>query len=131
VAALRIEGVGVSFDSAPALSDVTLDVPAGDWLALIGPNGAGKTTLLRAIAAALPLDAGRVHFDGRAIAAMPGRERARCVAVAPQDQDVPPGWTVEEVVAQGRAPHLGAWRREGRADREAVSAALRDTATLE
>jgi iron complex transport system ATP-binding protein len=131
MATLRVEGVGVSFDSVPALADVTLDVPSGEWLALIGPNGAGKTTLLRAVAAALPLEAGAVLLDDRSLLHVSTRDRARHMAVVPQDQDMPLGWTVGEVVSQGRAPHLGAWRREGRADREAVAAALRDTATLE
>ncbi len=64
-------------------------------------------------------------------ASVPARERARHIAVVPQDQGMPPGWTVEQVVAQGRAPHLGPWKREGEEDREAVASALRDTFTVE
>lgn len=53
------------------------------------------------------------------------------MAVMPQAQDVPPGWTVEQVVAHGRAPHLGAWRGAGRDDKEAVAAALHSTSIEE
>jgi phosphate transport system ATP-binding protein len=48
-AALELEGVGVTFRGVPAVSDVTMSVPANRITALIGPSGAGKTTLLRAL----------------------------------------------------------------------------------
>src|SRR5436190_2034058 len=47
---VRLEDVGVRFDTTVAVDGVTLRVLSGSWVALIGPNGAGKTTLLRAIA---------------------------------------------------------------------------------
>lgn len=126
---LSIQGVTVAFASVPALDGVTLTVGRGEWLSLIGPNGAGKTTLLRAIAAAMPLDAGAVWLDGGDVARLPARQRALHIAVVPQDHGLPAGWTVREVVAMGRAPHLGPWSRESAADREAVAGALRDTFT--
>jgi iron complex transport system ATP-binding protein len=132
MATLSIHGAVVRFDSTPALDGVHLDVANGEWLALIGPNGAGKTTLLRAIGAALPLSEGTVTLDDADVAGMAPRARARQIAVVPQEQVIPPGWSVREVVSQGRAPHLGAWRSEGADDREAVDSALRatETATL-
>jgi iron complex transport system ATP-binding protein len=128
-AALEINGVTVRFNAAAAVSDVSMRVAPGEWLALIGPNGAGKTSLLHAIASALEVSEGSINVEGDALRSLPSRERARRMAVVPQEQALPAGWTVGQVVAQGRAPHLGTWRREGPADREAVSAALRSTAT--
>ena len=45
--------------------DVTLDLPAGQTVAVIGPNGSGKTTLLRTLAGLRGLTAGRIELDGR------------------------------------------------------------------
>src|SRR5256885_6738011 len=49
------------------LHGVDLAVAAGEVVALLGPNGAGKSTLLRALSGLLPVTAGEVHFDRRAI----------------------------------------------------------------
>jgi ABC-type Fe3+/spermidine/putrescine transport system ATPase subunit len=46
---LTLTGLGVTYDGLRALSDVSLDVGAGEFVTLVGPNGAGKTTLLKAI----------------------------------------------------------------------------------
>src|SRR5437773_673500 len=51
------------------LRDVTLDIHAGDCLAIMGPTGAGKTLLLRALSLLDPVDAGHVYWQGRAVAA--------------------------------------------------------------
>lgn len=132
---ISIKGVTVRYSGVTALDDVTLDVPAGEWLSIVGPNGAGKTTLLRAIAAAVPLISGDITLgetDGtpESVFGFPSRIRAQRLGVLPQDHNLPEGWTVREVVATGRAPWLGMWRNEGRADRKAVSEAMRLTDTL-
>ena len=44
--------------------DVTIEVRAGECVAVIGPNGAGKSTVLEALAGLLPIDAGRIELDG-------------------------------------------------------------------
>jgi putative ABC transport system ATP-binding protein len=57
--------------AVPVLSDITLDIAAGDFIALMGPSGSGKTTLLNLIAGIDKPDAGSLHVDGVDIAALP------------------------------------------------------------
>jgi ABC-type Mn2+/Zn2+ transport system ATPase subunit len=64
--AVELRGVTVSHRGNPALYDVTLDIPEGDFTAVIGPNGAGKTTLLTVINGL-----GRIHCGALRIFGQP------------------------------------------------------------
>jgi branched-chain amino acid transport system ATP-binding protein len=64
---LEVRHVSKSFRGLRAVNDATLDVQAGEIVALIGPNGAGKTTLFNLIAGALPADAGEIRFNGSSL----------------------------------------------------------------
>ena len=70
------------------ISDVSLELTPGEFLAVIGPNGAGKSTLLGALAGDRPLAAGRVLLDGKPLARWNKRELARRRAVLPQHSNV-------------------------------------------
>lgn len=61
--AVTIKDLKKSFGRYPALRGVSLEVPAGELLALLGPSGSGKTTLLRAVAGLEKIDGGQVFFD--------------------------------------------------------------------
>jgi iron complex transport system ATP-binding protein len=106
------------------LQRVHLAVAPGSFFTVIGPNGSGKTTLLRLLLGALRPDAGRVRFLSRDLAAWPRAELARRIGVVTQREELPFPITVREMVAMGRYPHLGPWRREGRADDLAVETAM-------
>ena len=75
-ALLRIEGLTKRFGGVVASDDITLDVAPGELHAIIGPNGAGKTTLIGQLSGELEQDAGRVHFDGRDVTALPVYQRS-------------------------------------------------------
>ena len=64
--AVRIEGLSFRYrgTSAGAINGVSLDVPAGDTLALVGATGAGKSTLVKLLLRFYPPDAGRITIDG-------------------------------------------------------------------
>ena len=62
--------------TVPVLSDITLDIEAGDFIALMGPSGSGKTTLLNLIAGIDKPDSGSLHVAGVDIAALPESELA-------------------------------------------------------
>ncbi len=65
--AVSVQGVGKSFGSRVALSDVCFDVPKGVFFGLVGPNGAGKTTLLRAVTGIAAPDNGSIDVLGRSV----------------------------------------------------------------
>ena len=61
---LKMEGIYKSFGGVHALVDVKLDVAKGEVHALLGENGAGKSTLMNVLTGVIPMDKGRIEFDG-------------------------------------------------------------------
>ncbi|ATL31829.1 ABC transporter ATP-binding protein [Streptomyces formicae] len=102
---LRIEGLGVDIDGMSLVHDLSLDVRCGEVVGLVGPNGSGKSTALRCVYRALRQDRGTVRVGDDDISRLPMRRSAQFVAAMTQDGAVDLDFTVEEVVALGRAPH--------------------------
>ena len=102
----RVEVVGLSaaYGRTRVLESVRLTVEPGGWLAIIGPNGSGKSTLLRSILGFHPHE-GLVRLDGMPTTGMHRRDRARCLAYAPQTPVLPDGVTTRDYVTLGRTPH--------------------------
>jgi manganese/zinc/iron transport system ATP- binding protein len=97
------------------LSDISFDIPAGDFLGLVGPNGAGKTTILRAILGSLPpLKGTVVRAEGLRFGYVPQRDSV--------DYNFP--LKVLDVVLMGRYDRIGLMRRPSRADCDRAVAAL-------
>jgi iron complex transport system ATP-binding protein len=108
------------------LHDVNLTLRSGESLSLIGPNGAGKTTLMLAMLGLLRPAAGQVRLNGVPLHELAPRSRGRFAAYVPQVVERLSGFTVYQVVAGGRFPHLRPLRPLSAADRAAISRALRD-----
>jgi len=66
-ALLQLRGIGKSFGPVHALTNVNLDIPAGQVTALVGDNGAGKTTLIKCIAGIWEPSGGEIRFDGHPV----------------------------------------------------------------
>ncbi|MBI4610181.1 MAG: ABC transporter ATP-binding protein [Candidatus Rokubacteria bacterium] len=67
---LEVTDLAVAYGAIQALKGVSLQIREGSIACLIGANGAGKTTLLRAISGLLPVQWGRIRFEGREIAGL-------------------------------------------------------------
>jgi len=86
---LQLETVRVSFGGLRALDGVDLQVGKGEFVAIVGPNGAGKTTLFRAISGVVPLESGRMLYDGKDLASVEPHERAELgIAHVPEGRQV-------------------------------------------
>ncbi len=99
---LQFRAVCKRFGGTQAVDHVTLDVRAGEILALLGENGAGKSTLIKLLAGIYPADAGEIVFDGQPEAEWRSRDRTRQpVAFIHQDLGLVEWMTVAENVALG------------------------------
>jgi branched-chain amino acid transport system ATP-binding protein len=88
-AALRIEDLTIRYDSVTAVKAATLEVGAGEIVAIIGPNGAGKSSLLTAIAAITPKAGGRIAICGRSTDGVPRSEIVRLgAALVPEGRQI-------------------------------------------
>lgn len=125
--ACAAEGLSFRYPTAahPAVHGVALRVQPGEITALLGPNGSGKSTLLRLVAGTLAPDAGTISVLGRPLGEWSRRELAREVAVVQQSEEIAFPISGRDLVALGRFPYLGNWRREGPADRAAIERAMR------
>jgi iron complex transport system ATP-binding protein len=113
---IAFRDVTVQYESVPALSELTDDVHAGEWVGLIGPNGAGKTTLLRAVARLVSHE-GSITVDGEDLSSLSPKRLARLVAYVPQQPELPPDMTVGQYVLLGRTPHIGYFGFDSAVDR--------------
>ncbi|WP_449281399.1 ATP-binding cassette domain-containing protein [Leucobacter sp.] len=95
---LVAEGLSKSFGSAAALTDASVEVAAGEVLAIVGESGSGKSTLARAIAGLEIPDAGRVILDGRQLPAGRRGRRPREIQIVFQDpySTLNPSFTIRQ-----------------------------------
>ena len=129
MASLGVSQVCFSYDGQEVLTGLSLEIGAGERVAILGPNGVGKTTLLRLLSGARTPNQGSVLLDGRPLDTVPRHDVARKIAVVPQEVTIPFAFTVREVVELGRTPHLrwlGGFRSQ---DRRAVAQAMELTDT--
>jgi len=118
---LSMQGVCKSFGGIAALRSASLDVAAGETMALVGQNGAGKSTLIKILTGAYQRDEGAVLFDGREAAfAAPAESQAAGIATIYQEINLAPQRSVAENIYLCREP-----RRFGLVDRKAMRAGAR------
>ncbi|WP_448319932.1 ABC transporter ATP-binding protein [Streptomyces sp. CO7] len=121
---LRLDGLSVVTDGRSLVRDLSLNVEAGQVVGLVGPNGSGKSTALKCVYRALRPSSGTVLVGERQLTHLTVRRSAQVVAAMTQDSAVDLDFTVEEVVALGRTPHLQGNRVLSRRERELCERAM-------
>jgi branched-chain amino acid transport system ATP-binding protein len=116
---LSVREVHAGYGATPILFGVSLEVRAGEAVALLGRNGMGKTTLIKTLMGFLQAWRGAIEFDGRSLARLRPHEIARLgVGFVPENRRVFPGLTVRENLELGLSavPHRSAALRRERFD---------------
>jgi ABC-type cobalamin/Fe3+-siderophores transport system ATPase subunit len=128
---LELREVSFAYPSGRRVVDgVSLTIPRGESWAIVGPNGSGKSTLLRLMAGLIAPERGRVLLNGRPLASIRGRERARRIAFLPQGVAPAFGYVARQIVAMGRYPHVSGLGLESRHDWRVVDEAMAWTDTI-
>jgi branched-chain amino acid transport system ATP-binding protein len=116
---LRIEGLSAGYSAKPVLNGVSINVDAGQFVAIVGPNGAGKTTLFKTISGILKPSGGGIFFNGIDLLAVPPAQRAHLgIAHVPEGRQVFPSLTVMENLEMGAMTESG--RRDWAANIERI-----------
>jgi iron complex transport system ATP-binding protein len=115
---VRIAGIQV-------VSGLELELQAGQFWGLLGPNGIGKTTLLKCLAGLDQPAAGEVLLESRDIKQLPRKLLARHIGMLQQHTVYVFDSSVLQTALTGRHPHLAYWEREGAADLDKASNALK------
>ena len=108
---LELNGVNAGYGSFQALFDISLEVKAGEAVAVIGPNGAGKTTLMRVISGMTAPFSGALTMEGQFLGLVKPHEIVDLgIAHVPENRRLFPGMTVEDNLK------LGAFAKKARGD---------------
>ncbi|MFB3925827.1 MAG: ABC transporter ATP-binding protein [Syntrophales bacterium] len=117
-------GSNSSNDRGDILKGVSFEAPDGQMTTILGPNGSGKTTLFKCISGLWRPRQGKIRFGDRDLAGLSHSERAKLIAVVPQEHDPPFPYTVFDIVLMGRASHIPLFSTPSARDAAATEAAL-------
>ena len=108
---LDLKGINAGYGSFQALFDISLNVKAGEAVAVIGPNGAGKTTLMRVISGMTEPFSGEMEMEGKSLSSFPPHQIVELgIAHVPENRRLFPGMSVEDNLK------LGAFAKTARSD---------------
>jgi branched-chain amino acid transport system ATP-binding protein len=120
---LKIQDLHLAYGPISAVRRATIEVEAGEVVAIVGGNGAGKSTLLKGIAGLMPVSSGQILFEKEDVTKLPPHRRvARGIALSPEGRQVFPDQSVYDNLT------LGAYFR--RLSNEALEAEVEEQFTL-
>lgn len=117
----------LAYGEATIIEELNLEIPEGKITVFVGSNGCGKSTLLRSLARLLKPNGGQIVLNGKEIHKRPSREIAKQLAILPQGPETPEGFTVLQLVKQGRYPYQSWVTQWSKKDEEKVWWALKMT----
>ena len=123
-ALLQVHGLDVAVGARLLVRSLSLELRAGDFLAVLGCNGSGKTLTMHTLAGLRAAEVGEITYRGSPLRGLSRRAVAREVALLPQVDSEGQSTTVLEHVLLGRHAHLATWRWPGAADDAIAHAAL-------
>lgn len=128
---LEVRNLSKSFGAVQALRDLTMQVAAGEVVALAGDNGAGKTTLIKAISGVYKPTAGKILLEGREVDfTSPQEARERGIETIYQDLALADNLTIGANIFLGREPMTRRWGFLPVLDRKKMADAARETMAL-
>ncbi|RUM02162.1 ABC transporter ATP-binding protein [Rhizobium chutanense] len=137
MSALSLRGITKAFGGNQILDGVSLDVGAGEFIALVGPSGCGKSTLLRVLAGLDHADRGEISIDGRDMSGVAAADRN--IAMVFQSYALYPHLTASQNIAvplamrlmsrTQRLPFIGSLMPGQRAIRAKITRDVREMAT--
>ena len=120
---ISVKGLSVSYERKRVLTNIFLELEAGNVYGVVGPNGAGKSTLFKAILGLIDINNGTVAINGKTIT-----DVRKEVVYVPQKSDV--DWqfpaTVYDIILMGRYPHKKMFQRLNKTDHDFAHQALEE-----
>jgi len=127
---IETRNVSFLYGKRQILEDVSFSVGSNEFVVLIGPNGSGKTTLLQVLLGLRRVHGGDILISGLPLQSLTRKSIAQKLTFLPQDTAMEFAFSVREVVAMGRNPHLGRFQSETADDQLIIERALSATDTL-
>ncbi len=122
---LYTEKLDAGYSGHAVVSNVNIDLHAGEILALIGPNGSGKSTILKTLCGQLPQVSGHVFLKGKELSHIKEAELSRTMSLLMTGKVDPELMTCMDVISIGRYPYTGLMGRLSAHDREVIGEAMR------
>lgn len=122
--AVEFRGVKAGYRGLPVIDGLNIAIKEGEMIGILGPNGAGKTTFLRCITGICRASSGSISIFGDDTGSISAPERARLVAVVPQELETPMAFTVQEIAGIGRTSLMGRFCAFTEKDRRVIERAM-------
>ena len=103
---LKIEKLSISYGNKEILKDINITINEGEFVGIIGPNGTGKSTLIKAITDIIDISKGKITINGMDNRKISRRDRAKIIAVVPQEYSIDFKFNAFDIVMMGRNPHM-------------------------